>query len=248
MAAKTNLIGVINATTNKIINGDSITIMKTLPAGSVDLILCDLPYGTTACTWDKRIPMTELWEKYKRIIKDNGAILLFAQQPFATDLINAGRTFFRHEIVWEKSRATGFLNANKMPLRAHELILVFYKKLPTYNPQFSLGAAYTSKNKGRATNIYRPVERTTTVNTGTRYPRDVIRYNIAAEDGYYHPTQKPLALLRYLIKTYSNEGDFVLDNCCGSGSTCLAAKQTGRQWLGIELDVGYHKIAAERCK
>lgn len=122
------LIGVINATTtNKIINGDSIEAMKTLSASSVELILCDLPYGTTACTWDKCIPMSDLWEQYKRVIKDNGAILLFAQQPFATDLINAGRTIFRHEIVWEKSRATGFLNANKMPLRAHELILVFYK-------------------------------------------------------------------------------------------------------------------------
>ena len=221
--------------------------MKTLQAGSVDLILCDLPYGTTACSWDKRIPMAELWAEYKRIIKDNGAILLFAQQPFATDLINAGRTMFRHEIVWEKSRATGFLNANKMPLRAHELILVFYKKLPTYNPQFSLGTAYTSKGKG-TTSIYSKTERTDTINTGYRYPRDVVRYNMAVEDGYYHPTQKPLALLRYLIKTYSNEGDLVLDNCCGSGSTCLAAKQTGRRWLGIELDIGYNKIAVERCR
>lgn len=248
VAVFNNLRGVINATNvNKIINGDSIEIMKILVASSVDLILCDLPYGTTACTWDKRIPMTELWSEYKRIIKDNGAILLFAQQPFATDLINAGRTIFRHEIVWEKIRATGFLNANKMPLRAHELILVFYKKLPTYNPQFSDGKPYTSKGKG-VTSVYRPVERTETINTGYRYPRDVVRYNIATEDGYYHPTQKPLALLRYLIKTYSNDGDLVLDNCCGSGSTCLAAQQTGRRWLGIELNIAYHKIAVERCK
>ena len=234
---------------NKILNGDSLEVMKKINDSSIDLILCDLPYGTTNCKWDIKIPAEQLWQQYLRITKPNAAILLFAQQPFATELIVAGRKYFRYEIVWEKSRATGFLNAKKMPLRAHELVLVFYKKLPIYNPQFSAGKPYKSKATEKApTSIYTCRKKTANVNTGYRYPRDVVRFNISAEDKYYHPTQKPLALLRYLIQTYSNENDIVLDNCCGSGSTCVAAKQTSRRYIGIELNENYFEIANKRIE
>ena len=234
---------------NEIIHGEAIEEMKKLADKSVDLILCDLPYGTTDCEWDKCLPMKELWAEYKRIIKRNGAILLFAQQPFATDLINEGRKMFRYQIVWEKGRATGFLNAKRMPLRAHELILVFYNKLPVYNPQFLPGKPYKSNaSNRRSTAIYRQHNKTANINSGYRYPRDVVFFNISKEDGQYHPTQKPLSLLRFLIKSYSNPGDLVLDNCCGSGSTCVAAKQTGRQYIGIELNEDYYNIAVKRCQ
>lgn len=233
---------------NKILNGDSLEVMKKINDSSIDLILCDLPYGTTNCKWDIKIPAEQLWQQYLCITKPNAAILLFAQQPFATELIVAGRKYFRYEIVWEKSRATGFLNAKKMPLRAHELVLVFYKKLPTYNPQFSAGKPYKSKATDKSTSIYTCRKKIANVNTGYRYPRDVVRFNISAEDKYYHPTQKPLALLRYLIQTYSNENDIVLDNCCGSGSTCVAAKQTNRRYIGIELNENYFEIANKRIE
>jgi DNA modification methylase len=224
--------------------------MACLPDKSIDLILCDLPYGTTDCAWDKQLPMGELWDQYKRIIKDNGAILLFAQQPFATKLINAGGRLFRYQIVWEKAKALGFLNARRMPLRVHELILVFYRRLPTYHPQMTPGKPYVAKDKGRMhVSVYkaRGTGKHPPANGKWRYPKDVVRFSQPSPaEGQYHPTQKPLALLEYLIKTYSNPGDLVLDNACGSGSACVAAKQTGRNFIGIELDPTYAEIARLR--
>jgi DNA modification methylase len=234
--------------TDTIITGEAIAAMTGFPDKSIDLILCDPPYGTTDCAWDKLLPMKELWEQYKRIIKPNAAILLFAQQPFATALISAAGKLFRYQIVWEKATAVGFLNANRMPLRAHELILVFYNRLPAYHPQMSPGKPYVTKDIRRSRcAVYRHNRRIPTVNKGWRYPRDIIKFaQPSAAEGRYHPTQKPLALLEYLIKTYSNPGDVVLDNCCGSGSTCAAAVNTGRKYIGIEFDAEFANIAAAR--
>lgn len=263
--------------TNQIITGDAIAEMKKLQDASIDLILCDLPYGTTNCEWDVCLPMDELWEQIKRVIKPNAAVLLFAQQPFATKLINAadgqddqvsrrqgrrGATgrMFRYQIVWEKAKALGFLNANRMPLRAHELILVFYNRLPTYNPQMMQGKPYVSKDKRKQhTALYSRYTPKTTVNKGWRYPRDVIRFDQpTTSEGQYHPTQKPLKLLEYLIKTYSNEpvydsfasiysADTVLDMTCGAGSTCVACINTGRNYIGIEQNEDFAEVGRIRC-
>jgi site-specific DNA-methyltransferase (adenine-specific) len=220
---------------NKVYQGDCLEVMKQIDDKSMDLILCDPPYGTTDCKWDIVLPFDKLWEQYNRIIKDNGAILLFSQQPFTTDLINSNRKFFRYEIIWEKNRAVGFLNAKKMPLRCHEVVLVFYKKLPTYNPQMSEGKPYKGKvNSGtRKATVYRQFNQISRDNTGTRYPRDVVRIN-GGDGGKFHPTQKSVFFLEYLIKTYTNKFNTVLDSCSGSGSTGVACVNTGRNFVCIE--------------
>jgi site-specific DNA-methyltransferase (adenine-specific) len=229
--------------------GDCLEIMQQIPDKSINLILCDLPYGTTDCKWDTVIPFEPLWEQYNRIIKDNGAILLFSQQPFTTDLINSNRKYFRYEIIWEKNRSLGFLNAKKMPLRCHEVILVFYKRLPTYNPQMTEGKPYKSKGLSTrpSTSIYRQFKQTSRNNTGTRYPRDVIRIN-GGDGGCFHPTQKSVFLLENLIKTYTNKFDIVLDNCSGSGSTGIACINTGRNFICIEQDSGFIEVSRERIR
>ena len=218
--------------------------MKQVPDKSIDLILCDLPYGTTQNKWDTVIPFDKLWAQYNRIIKDNGAILLFSQMPFGANLIMSNPKMFRYEWVWEKENSTGFLNAKKMPLKKHENILVFYKHLPTYNPQMREGFKpyYNVRNNPYSSN-YGDYKATTASSDGTRYPIDIIEFN---RDKGLHPTQKPVALLEYLIKTYTNEGDTVLDNCMGSGSTGVACKNTNREFIGMELDEKYYKIACER--
>lgn len=247
--------------------------MKDIPEGSVDMILCDLPYGTTKLEWDVCIPFDPLWEQYNRIIKKNGAIVLFSSQPFTTDLINSQRKLFRYEIIWEKTQRTGFYNVHKMPLKIHENILVFYKKLPTYNPQkYMLSNDYIKEHLvpiGRerkvsdwhycAGNFVGSCSEEKAKNysykeTGERYPTDVVKFSnwngtlFGAKYGkeVKHPTQKPVPLLEYLIKTYTNEGDTVLDNCMGSGSTGVACVNTGRNFIGIELDGGYFEIAESR--
>ena len=221
--------------------------MKEIPDKSVDMILCDLPYGTTHNKWDTIIPFDKLWAQYKRIIKDNGAILLFSQMPFGASLIMSNPKMFRYEWIWEKNQAVGFLNAKKMPLRKHENILVFYKHLPTYNPQGLIkldepiqeegSANRNGKNYGVADKSF--------IRTHKNYPTDIITFS---NDSGYHPTQKPVDLLEYLIKTYTNEGDVVLDNCMGSGSTGVACKNTNREFIGMELDEKYFKIACERIE
>ena len=221
--------------------------MKNIPDKSIDMILCDLPYGTTHNKWDNIIPMESLWEQYNRIIKDHGAIVLFSQMPFGASLIMSNPKMFRYEWIWEKNQAAGFLNAKKMPLRKHENILVFYKHLPTYNPQGLIkldepiqeegSANRNGKNYGVADKSF--------IRTHKNYPTDIITFS---KDTGYHPTQKPVDLLEYLIKTYTNEGDLVLDNCMGSGSTGVACVNTNRDFIGMELNEEYFKIACERIE
>lgn len=234
-----------------LLHGDCLELMPDLPSKSIDMILCDLPYGTTGSTkWDTIIPFEPLWEQYKRIIKDNGAILLFGQPPFSSKLICSNLKMFRYEWVWYKPLALGFLNANRMPLRATENISVFYKKLPTYNPQKTKGKPY---DKGfrlpNNTVIYGDFLGSNNQNeTGDRYPVNVLRFSNADHSKPLHPTQKPVPLLEYLIKTYTNPGETVLDNCMGSGSTGVACINTGREFIGMELDDHYFQVANERIE
>ena len=225
--------------------GGCLELMKDIPDGSIDMILCDLPYGTTKNKWDSVIPFEPLWEQYNRVIKDNGAIVLFSQMPFTVDLVASNYKDFRYEWIWEKLSASGHLNANRMPMKKHENILVFYKKLPTYNPQFTEGKPYVATYSTHSSNYGKQKDNITTINDGKRYPVDIIKFN---NDRGLHPTQKPVELLEYLIKTYTNEGDTVLDNCMGSGSTGVACVNTGRNFIGIELDGGYFEIAKSRIE
>jgi len=224
-------------------NGNCLDIMKKFPDKSIDMILCDLPYGTTSNKWDSVIDLESLWWGYRRIIKDNGAIVLFAQTPFDKVLGNSNLKMLRYEWIWEKHMATGYLNAKKMPMKAHENILVFYKKLPVYNPQFTDGKPYTGKGGGYSSN-YGKHGKVININNGYRYPRDVVKFKHDKEK--LHPTQKPVKLLEYLIKTYTNENMLVLDNCMGSGSTGVACLNTNRRFIGIELDENYYNIAKQR--
>lgn len=226
-------------------HGDCLELMKDIPDGSVDMILCDPPYGTTQNKWDCVIPLDSLWEQYNRIIKPNGCVALFAQCPFDKVLGCSNLKMLRYEWIWNKQRPTGFLNSKKMPMKQHETVLVFYKKLPTYNPQLTKGKPYTTKNKAPSSNYNHFNTQHETVNDGWRYPIDIQCF--APQTGL-HPTQKPVALLEYLVKTYTNEGDTVLDNCMGSGSTGVACVNTGRRFIGIELDKGYFDIATARIE
>ena len=223
--------------------GDCLELMKGIPDGSIDMILCDLPYGTTRNKWDTVIPLDLLWNQYERIIKENGAILLFAQTPFDKVLGCSNLKLLKYEWIWQKEAGTGFLNAKKMPLKNSENILVFYKSLPVYNPQMLAGKPYKCKQGGDSGN-YGDYDRVVTENDGERYPVNIIKFN--RDRSRFHPTQKPLALLEYLIKTYTNPGEVVLDNCMGSGSTCVAAVNTGRHYIGFELDPTYFGMACKR--
>lgn len=230
---------------NTLIHGDCLEVMPKIEDKSINLILCDLPYQVTSRNyWDVIIPFDKLWKSYERIIKDNGAIVLTATQPFVSQLVMSNLKLFKYEWIWEKCTGTGFLNAKKQPLRNHEQVLVFYKSQPTYNPQFTEGKPYKCKQGGHGTNYNdRGLEtkEVITINDGKRYPLTVQKFNKDKEK--LHPTQKPLALFEYLIKTYTNEGDLVLDNTMGVGTTCLAAKNLGRNYIGIEKDENYYNIA-----
>ena len=232
----------------ELIQGDCLEIMKNIPSASVDMILCDLPYGTTRNKWDTCLNLGKLWEQYKRIIKDNGAIVLFSQMPFTAALVMSNPKMFRYEWIAEKSLATGFLNAKRMPMKAHENILVFYKKLPMYNAQMTKGKPYSITRRDIGGQYLHNFESIETKNEGTRCPRDVLRdlWQPYCGGKMYHPTQKPVPLLEYLIKTYTNEGDTVLDNCMGSGSTGVACVNTKRDFIGVELDENYFDIARRR--
>ena len=229
---------------NHIYHGDCLEVMKGIPDKSVDMILCDLPYGTTACKWDTIIPFEPLWEQYERIIKDNGAIVLFGSQPFTTVLINSNIKLFRYSWVWEKEQGVNFLMAKKQPLKVHEDICVFSKKQTVYNPQMTEGKPYIS-GKGDSGEVTGRVKKVQTKNNGTRYPRSIIRFK--RETGL-HPTQKPVGLCEYLIKTYTNEGELVLDNCIGSGTTAIACINTGRNFIGIEKEQKYVELARRRVE
>ena len=232
----------------ELIQGDCLEVMKNIPSASVDMILCDLPYGTTRNKWDTCLNLGKLWEQYKRIIKDNGAIVLFSQMPFTAALVMSNPKMFRYEWIAEKSLATGFLNAKRMPMKAHENILVSYKKLAMYNAQMTKGKPYSITRRDIGGQYLHNFESIETKNEGTRCPRDVLRdlWQPYCGGKMYHPTQKPVPLLEYLIKTYTNEGDTVLDNCMGSGSTGVACVNTKRDFIGVELDENYFDIARRR--
>lgn len=228
--------------------GDCLELMSEIPDKFIDLICCDMPYGTTNCRWDCDINLQLLWQHYNRIIKDNGAIVLFAQTPFDKVLGASNLKHLRYEIIWEKSHPTGHLNAKKMPMKAHENILVFYKKLPTYNPQKTSGHVRKSAVKrGDNTPIYGDQTfNELSYDSTERYPRSVIQFASDKQTSKLHPTQKPLALLEWLVKTYSNEGDVVLDNCMGSGTAGVASKNLNRRFIGIEMDKHFYHVAGDR--
>jgi len=242
---------------NKVIQGDCLEVMKDIPDNSIDMILCDLPYGTTQNKWDSVIDLTQLWKHYERIIKDDGAIVLTAQGLFTAKLIMSNEKFFKYKIVWIKSKSTNFLNAKKQPLRKHEDICIFYKKQPTYNPQMTVGEAYDKGiRKDQFTGSYGEFKPKHVKSDGERYPNDILFYEeqpindfvyiktAESEGTVFHPTQKPIELGRYLIKTFTKPGDIILDNACGSGSFLLSAILENRQFIGIEKneDVLLHKV------
>lgn len=237
---------------NKTYFGDCLEVMGLIKDKSVDMVLCDLPYGTTRCRWDSVIDLPKLWSQYLRIVKDNGAIVLTAQTPFDKVLGASNLEMLRYEWIWEKTQATGHLNAKKMPLKAHENILVFYKELPAYNPQKTKGHlpvnSYTKYVKTQNnTELYGKMNREVRGGGATdRYPRSVLLYSSDKQKSHLHPTQKPLALMEYLINTYTKEGDVVLDNCAGSGTTGLAAKNLNRNYIMIEIDPLIYQKCTER--
>lgn len=264
--------------TNKIYNEECIAGMKKIPDNSVDMILCDLPYGTTSCAWDNVIPFDELWEQYKRIIKKEGAIVLTASQPFTSALVMSNPNWFKHEWIWEKERASNFMAAKYSPLKYHENILVFGKGKLKYNPQkYKVLEIEEMINmnkkelnhvmKSRDYDRFGKVDKRKTINnpisnkehlgnkiirvrkkdTGYRHPKSVLKINKSGIKNI-HPTQKPVALFEYLIKTYSDEGDTVLDNCIGSGTTAIAAINTNRHFIGFELDDTYYENAKNRIE
>ena len=239
---------------NKIYNMDCLEGMKLIDDKSIDMIFTDLPYGTTNCKWDSVIDLDKLWEQYCRIIKDNGAIVLFAQTPFDKVLGMSNLKMLKYEWIWEKTQATGHLNAKKMPMKAHENILVFYKKLPTYNPQKTTGHtpihSYTKYvDTQNNTEIYGRMDREISGGGETdRYPRSVITFASDKQTSCLHSTQKPLALCEYMIKTYTNEGELVLDSCIGSGTTAVSCVNTGRNYIGFEKDKEYFDIAKKRIR
>ena len=230
-----------------LMHGDCLEKMKIIESCSVDMILADPPYGTTACKWDSIIPLEPMWEQLKRIIKPNGAILLTACQPFTSILVSSNLKMFRYDWVYDKPNGTGFFNAKKMPLRNHESVLVFYQKLPTYNPQITSGhAKKTASRLDVNSECYGKAFKKTNYNSTSRYPRSVQKFSSDKQKGNFHPTQKPLALMEYLIRTYTNEGETVLDFTMGSGTTGLAAKNLNRNFIGIELEKAYFEIAEKR--
>lgn len=228
--------------------GDCLELMKSVPDGSVDLILCDLPYGTTRNKWDAVIPFDAMWSEYRRICK--GAIVLTAQTPFDKALGASNLEMLRYEWVWEKTHPTGHLNAKRAPMKAHENILVFYEKQPTYNPQMTHGhPRKTAVKRQDESPLYgeqgfEPIS----YDSSSRYPRSVLTFPSDKQRINLHPTQKPVALMEYLIRTYTNEGDTVMDNCMGSGTTGVACVNTGRRFIGMEQDPHYFLVATERIR
>jgi len=229
--------------------GDCLELMKDIPDGSIDMILADLPYGTTACKWDTIIPFEPLWEQYERIIKDNGAIVLTASQPFTSALVMSNPKLFKYEWIWDKKNPSNFAMARKQPLKYHESVLVFAKKQTEYYPikwQGKPNHKQGSLNNAQRSEVYGKIQRTKDNLSGMKYPRSIIEISKHSSQGGLHPTQKPVTLLEYLIKTYTNENEVVLDNCMGSGSTGVAAVNLNRAFIGMELEEKYFKIAEQR--
>jgi site-specific DNA-methyltransferase (adenine-specific) len=238
---------------NKIYNMDCLEGMKYIDDKSIDMILCDLPYGTTACKWDTIIPFEPLWEQYERVIKDNGAIVLFGQEPFSSYLRVSNIENFKYDWYWEKERLTNIAQVKKRPGKTVETISVFYKKQCTYNPQMQKYEGKKRTNKVKNGKLGKLIDDGTKrvkeyQDTGWRYPTQVLRFQRDILTSNLHPTQKPVALCEYLIKTYTNEGETVLDNCIGSGTTAIACINTNRNFIGFELDEHYYEIANERIQ
>ena len=237
-------------------HGDCLDIMPNLPEKSVDMILADLPYGVTECKWDSIIPFDTLWNEYKRIIKNNGVLVFTAQQPFTTDLINSNRKWFRYTWVWNKRCVRNFANAQKMPLKNHEDIVVFYEKMPTYNPQMTYikhthGLFGTIKPDSDKSENYGETIRHGHNDRVGGFPRTIIDMRAIInldKESVGHPTQKPTSLFEYLVLTYTNPGEAVLDNVIGSGTTAIAAYRTGRRWIGIEKDPDIYQMCLERIQ
>ena len=230
--------------------GDCLELMKDITSGSIDMILCDLPYGTTQCKWDVIIPFDKLWEQYHRITKPNAAIVLFSTQPFTTALISSNMKYFRYSLIWDKIRAAGFLNANRMPLKQHEDINVFYKAQPTYNPQKYIDKPYdkTKYNGNKLDkNVLGAYTSKNSKNEGERFHKSILTFsqNWRRQD-QIHPTQKPVDLLRWLIRAYTNESELVLDNTAGSGSTAVACLEENRQFIVMEKEQKYYDIILKR--
>lgn len=221
--------------------------MQRIPDKSIDFILCDLPYGSTRNKWDSVISFDDLWKQYSRIIKDNGCIALFCDGLFMADLMKSNIKMWRYNLIWDKQRGCDFLNANVKPLKSHEEIAIFYKKKPTYNKQFWYSTPYKKTKNGSLSTNYgdRGVAFTESLD-GARNPLSILSY--ARDGNRFHPTQKPIVLLEYLIRTYTNEGDLVLDNCMGSGSTGVACMNTKRRFIGIEIEQKYFDIAKQRIE
>lgn len=245
---------------NNVIEGDYLEIMKQLPDNSIDMVLCDLPYGTTQNKWDSVIPLDELWKQYRRIVKDEGAIVLTSQGMFTAELMVSNPKMFRYKWVWEKSKSTNFLNAKKQPLRKHEDVCVFYKKQPVYHPQMIEGEPYDKGvRKNQLSGSYGDFQPVHVHSDGKRYPTDIIYFKTAESEGkVFHPTQKPVELGRYFVRTYTNPGDVVLDNTSGSGSFLVAALLEGRNFIGIEKnenvalfkkgDIDYIQVTKQRLQ
>jgi site-specific DNA-methyltransferase (adenine-specific) len=262
--AHNQLLNITDLIGNALFQGDCLDIMPFIPDKSVDAIIADLPYGTTACKWDSVLPLNKLWLEYERIIKNNGAIILFSSQPFTTDLINSNRKLFRYELIWQKNTGGGFATCKIQPMKRHENILVFYKNKPIFNPIFQEYSNSTKKRfkDGEMVNRRKQLEKSTNkINGGLsfageqgieikrgKYPESVQFFKSVANynKNRLHPTQKPVTLLEYLVKTYTNENDIVLDNCMGSGTTGVACKNLNRKFIGIEKDENYFKIAEQR--
>lgn len=245
---------------NYLWNGDCLELMKDIPDKSIDAIICDLPYGTTACKWDSVIPFKPLWEQYKRIIKDNGAIVLFGSEPFSSFLRVSNIDWYKYDLIWKKNVPTGFYNAKKQQLKIHENISVFYKLQPTYNPQMVKRSEEEYKKTLRLNDsecfnpdIYgggrKKLIRKTAEEQKYKYPFTICEFK---KDRFYgekkHPTQKPLDLLKYLVKTYTNENDWVLDNTCGSNTTGIACYDLNRNYIGIEKDIDIYNVAKKRVE
>ena len=235
--------------------GDCLELMKEIPDKSIDMILCDLPYGVTQNKKDICLPFDKLWEQYKRIIKDNGCIALFGQGLFYIDLVNSNRKMFRYDIVWDKVLTSGFLNAKKMPLRKHEQIAIFYKKQPTYNPQFTQGKPLHSKGKSYKSKEHKNqnygkfnITNDDRAGSTEKYPTSIISFKKCHPSISLHPTEKSIECLEWLIKTYTQKNETILDNCMGSGSTGVACVNTNRSFIGIELDENYFNIAKQRIE
>lgn len=243
---------------NSIIEGDTLEVMSKLPSNSIDMLLVDLPYGTTQNKWDSVIPLDKLWKEYNRLVKENGAMVFTASGLFSAQLMLSNPKSYKYKIIWEKSKATNFLNAKKQPLRKFEEILVFYRKQPTYNPQMREGEAYDKGvRKNQLTGSYGDFDPIHVKSDGKRYPNDVVYFKTAESEGeVIHPTQKPVELGRYLIRTYTNPGDVILDNTSGSGSFLVSAVLEGRNFIGIEKnehsklfknkDIDYIEVSEKR--